>query len=197
MNRILILLAHPSFEKSRAQYRLLKAAQSIPDITVHDLYQAYPDFLIDIKHEQELLKTHDIILFQHPFYWYSSPALLKEWQDQVLQHGFAYGSEGTALTGKYLANIMSAGGGLETYQAGGSNNHTVNDLLLPFRQTARLCNMTYLPPFVVHSTRSLGGRAIDEHADLYRKILLRLQAAAPTEEQSSNMVYLNNWGEDD
>jgi len=41
-----------------------------------------------------------MIVFHHPFYWYSSPAILKEWQDLVLEYGFAYGHEGTALRGK-------------------------------------------------------------------------------------------------
>ena len=60
-------------------------------VRLHDLYEAYPDFLIDVEAEQALLLEHDVIVFQHPVYWYSSPAILKEWQDLVLEHGFAYG----------------------------------------------------------------------------------------------------------
>jgi glutathione-regulated potassium-efflux system ancillary protein KefG len=36
----------------------------------------------------------------HLLYWYSTPAILKEWQDLVLEHVFAYGHEGTKLHGK-------------------------------------------------------------------------------------------------
>ena len=64
---------------------------------------------IDVRAEQELLVSHDVIVSQHPFYWYSSPALLKEWQDLVLEHGWAYGRGGTKLTGKILFNAITAG----------------------------------------------------------------------------------------
>ena len=74
---------------------------------MHDLYEAYPDFDIDVRREQELLAAHEVIVLQHPFYWYSAPALLKEWQDLVLEHGWAYGSGGTALRGKALLSAPS------------------------------------------------------------------------------------------
>lgn len=32
-----------------------------------------------------------MIVFQHPLYTYSCPALLKEWLDRVLSRGFASG----------------------------------------------------------------------------------------------------------
>jgi len=46
-------------------------------VTIHDLYETYPNFHIQVKFEQDLLLAHDIIVFHHPFYWYSSPAILK------------------------------------------------------------------------------------------------------------------------
>ena len=61
------------------------------------LYAAYPDFMIDVKREQQLLLDHDIIVLQHPFYWYSSPAIIKEWLDLVLENGWAYGTGGSNL----------------------------------------------------------------------------------------------------
>ncbi len=100
--RILVLLAHPAHRRSRANAALRDAAKAVEGVTLHDLYEAYPDFLIDVDHEQALLLRHDVIVFQHPVYWYSSPAILKEWQDLVLEHGFAYGRAGTALAGKAL-----------------------------------------------------------------------------------------------
>jgi len=86
-NHVLILFAHPALEKSRVNRRLVAAVQGLEGVTFHDLYEAYPDFYIDVKHEQRLLEAHDIIAFQHPLYWYSTPSLLKEWQDLVLEHG--------------------------------------------------------------------------------------------------------------
>lgn len=193
MNRILILFAHPALEKSRVQKRLIKAAQSIEGVTIHDLYEQYPDALIDVVYEQDMLVEHDIILFQHPFYWYSAPALLKEWQDLVLEYGFAYGASGNALRGKTLANIISAGGSKNSYTTHGHNRFTINDLLRPFDQTANLCGMTYLPPFAVHRTHDMPADDIDAQAELYRQLLWKLQRGLPTEETLASLRYLNDW----
>jgi len=90
MKSILILFAHPVAEKSRVQRSLLSKAASLPNVSIRDLYQLYPDFNIDIEAEKDALSQHDIVLWQHPFYWYSSPALLKQWIDLVLEYGWAY-----------------------------------------------------------------------------------------------------------
>jgi glutathione-regulated potassium-efflux system ancillary protein KefG len=75
-NRVLILFAHPAFQKSRVNRRLIAAVRNMENVTINDLYEEYPDFFVNIKREQELLLSHDIIIFQHPLYWYSCPALL-------------------------------------------------------------------------------------------------------------------------
>jgi glutathione-regulated potassium-efflux system ancillary protein KefG len=76
--------------------------------------------------------------------------MLKEWQDLVLEYGYAYGKGGEALKGKSLMNAITTGGPAEAYKPEGNNRFTVRQFLAPFDQTARLCNMTYLAPFVVH-----------------------------------------------
>ena len=121
-NKILILFAHPAIYKSRVNKRLIEPIKNIDGVTFQDLYETYPDFYIDVEKEQELLKNHEIIIFHHPFYWYSSPAIIKEWMDLVLQFGFAYGPNGTALTGKKLMNVITTGGSKEAYTPEGYNN---------------------------------------------------------------------------
>ncbi len=91
--RVLILFAHPALQKSRVNRRLIAAVSNLENVTINDLYEEYPDFCVNVKREQDLLRSHDIIIFQHPFYWYSCPALLKEWEDLVLEYGFAYGGD--------------------------------------------------------------------------------------------------------
>ncbi len=172
---ILILFAHPAIRRSRVNRRLVAAARSVVGVTVHDLYEAYPDLDIDVPREQELLSEHSVVVFQHPFYWYSTPPIFKEWQDLVLEHGWAYGHEGRALHGKTLLNAITAGGGEEAYRQSGSNSYTVRQLLAPIEQTARLCGMDYLPPFVVHGTHSLGAAEIDRHAADYRRTVEALR----------------------
>lgn len=175
-NQILILFAHPALEKSRVNRYLIQAVQNLDSVMIHDLYETYPDFHIDVRMEQDLLLSHDIIVFHHPFYWYSSPALLKEWQDLVLEHGFAYGHEGTALRGKKLLSAITTGGGEKAYSLEGYNRFTMRELLVPFEQTAKLCGMQYLPPFIVHGTHKLQDRQqINRHAEDYRSAILALR----------------------
>ena len=140
-------------------------------MVVNDLYQEYPEFDIDVAREQRLLLDHDAVIFQHPFYWYSTPAILKEWQDLVLEHGWAYGHDGRALEGKRLLNVVSTGAPEESYSHDGANRFTMRQLLAPIEQTARLCGMNFLPPFVVHGTHALTSEGIEREAADYRRLL--------------------------
>jgi glutathione-regulated potassium-efflux system ancillary protein KefG len=156
MPAVLLLHAHPAPHKSHANRRLLDAARKVEGVTVRELYEHYPDFLIDVPAEQQLLREHEVVVLQHPLYWYSAPALVKEWLDLVLQHGWAYGEGGHALRGKTFLQAVTCGGSMEVYCSAGRHGHTVRSFLLPFEQTARLCGMSYLAPFVVHGVGSLG-----------------------------------------
>jgi glutathione-regulated potassium-efflux system ancillary protein KefG len=170
--KILVLFAHPALERSRVNRRLVAEAQAVPGVTVHDLYETYPDMHVDVGHEKELLTAHDAIIFQHPFFWYSTPALLKEWQDLVLQHGWAYGHGGRALAGKVTFNAVTTGGPEISYNPEGYNRFTVRHLLAPYEATANLCAMRYLPPFITYGAlRLTEAGAIDAAARDYRRLL--------------------------
>ena len=146
MNKILVLFAHPNYQKSVLNKSLIRQYNRQSQVTFHDLYEEYPNFLINIEKEQALLKAHDIIVFQHPLYWYSSPALLKEWVDVVFQHGFAYGAEGKALKNKTFVSVVTTGADSMSY----FKDNSVRNVMQPFERTVKFCNMNYLPPFVIH-----------------------------------------------
>jgi glutathione-regulated potassium-efflux system ancillary protein KefG len=174
--RLLILFAHPALHKSRVNQLLLSSVQSLPGVTVNDLYESYPNFHVNVAREQALLLEHDVIIFQHPFYWYSSPAILKQWQDLVLEYGFAYGKNGTQLQGKLVLTAISTGGPSSAYQRGGYNYFTVRELLAPFEQTVRLCGMTYLPPFVVPGVLWMQDQdELSTYGSVYRRALEALR----------------------
>jgi len=173
--RVLVLFAHPALQKSRINVHLVQAARQVPGVTFHDLYEAYPRFDIDVAHEQQLLLDHDVVVFQHPFYWYSTPSILKEWQDLVLEHGWAYGSEGTALRGKRWMHAITTGGREEAYCSEGYAGMTVRSLLAPLEQTATLCGMVFLAPFLVHGTHSMEESAVETHVQDYRDVLAALR----------------------
>jgi glutathione-regulated potassium-efflux system ancillary protein KefG len=157
MRRVLILLAHPVLERSRVNRRLIAEAREVAGVTIHDLYETYPTLAIDAKREQRLVLDQDVIVFQHPFYWYSTPAILKEWQDLVLEHGWAYGHGGTQLRGKITLNAITTGGPEAAYRRDGYNRFTIRELLAPWEQTAYLCGMRFLAPFAVHAALRVSG----------------------------------------
>lgn len=174
--RVLILFAHPSLERSEINSHLTPIARETEGCTLVDLYGEYPDYRIDINREQRRLCEHDVIVFLFPLFWYSTPALLKEWQDLVLEYGFAYGSGGTALAGKYFLCACTAGGPETAYRSAGYNHYGLRELLRPLEQTASLCQMPYLPPFVLFGSRTAveEGRR-ERHLQDFRDLLRALQ----------------------
>lgn len=191
MSQILVLFAHPALEKSRVQQSLLKAIGGLENITINDLYERYPDFDIDVRREKKLLLAHDIIVWQHPFYWYSSPALLKQWQDLVLEHGWAYGKNGTALKGKKVFNVLTSGGSSRAYRSGGTNRYSILEYLKPFEQTANLCGMSYWPPFWIPGVHQMQKEAIEQCSKFYRELLIGLRDDQITETEISTLHFLN------
>ncbi|MBK8978693.1 MAG: NAD(P)H-dependent oxidoreductase [Planctomycetes bacterium] len=172
---VLVLLSHPALQKSRANARLLAAAQGVDGVTVRDLYECYPDFHVDATAEQELLARHAAVVFQHPFYWYSCPALLKQWLDLVLDYGWAYGPGGTALHGKLALVAVTTGGDAAAYRSDGHNRFTMTELLRPLEQTTHLCGMRWLPPFVVHGALRRPAAELDALATDYAALLTALR----------------------
>ncbi len=193
MNKILILFAHPRFEKSKTNRALLKNIGRLEGVTLNDLYEQYPDFNIDIEREKELLLVHEIIVWHHPIYMYSAPPMLKQWIDLVLEHGWAHGREGVNLKGKIIFNAVTAGGKKGAYTPGMLNNFTVRQFLVPFEQTATLCKMIYLPPFVVHGTHLLSDADLENYVRSYRMLLERLTKGEFDVKAIKQFEYLNDW----
>ncbi|MDC5812323.1 NAD(P)H-dependent oxidoreductase [Vibrio europaeus] len=193
-NKVLVLYAHPSPQRSEVNQHLFKAAKKIEGVTVVDLYHEYPTYHINIDKEQQRLIDHDVIIFQFPLYWYSTPAILKEWQDLVLEYGFAYGHDGTALHGKKFLCSLSAGGKADAYQTDGYNHFTIRELLHPLEQMATLTGMQYLAPFALFGARTAqeDGR-VKSHVENWSSLLTKLVAGEIDFEQASKPEKLNHY----
>lgn len=175
MKTILVLFAHPKLHRSVANRTLFRAITDLEAVTPVDLYAEYPDFDIDIDREQARLRDHDVIVFQHPVYWYSAPAILKEWQDLVLEYGFAYGSGGLELAGKLFFNAVTTAGRHAAYDHSGEHHFEIRELFTPFEQMANLCRMTYLPPFVLYGAGHANeDDSLQRHAQNYVRLLRAL-----------------------
>lgn len=192
MKKILVLFAHPAYHKSRINKAILNEIKGIEGVTVNNLYENYPDFFIDIQVEQNLLLQHDVVIWHHPFYWYSAPAIIKEWMDLVLQHGFAYGQNGKALEGKWALSVISTGGQKEVYCSTGSNHFTIKEFLAPFQQSATLCRMNYLPPFVIHGSHTISDKQLQMHCNDYKRLILAIRDEQFDEKSFSKTEYINH-----
>ena len=173
--KILVLLAHPRLRASVVQYAMQKVIQGLDGVTLRDLYAEYPDFSIDVAREQQTLLAHDVIVLQHPIYWYSSPSILKEWQDLVLENGWAYGPGGTRLAGRFMLSAISTGGTEQAYQPQGRNRFEIEELLAPFNQTAYLCSMAFLKPFAIHAGRRMPQENLSAAVESYRDLIVGLR----------------------
>lgn len=161
---ILALIAHPQMEQSRINRIWKQRLSQEQGITVNDLYAEYPDNKIDVEREQRLLLEHDMIVMQFPFYWYSTPAILKQWQDDVLTRGWAYGG-GDKLKGKSFMLALSTGGPEHAYQTSGYNMFTITEYTRPIQGMANLTGMKYLPYFALHGARMLTDDQVQESAE--------------------------------
>jgi glutathione-regulated potassium-efflux system ancillary protein KefG len=159
--KALVIYAHPYPSKSVVTKVLAADAQKLENVTFLNLYNTYPNFLINIEDQKKLVTEHSLVVFLFPIYWYSTPSLLKEWQDQVLEFGWAYGNTGKALHGKDFWIVASAGGNATSYTNSGYNRFSLNELLRPLEAMSHLCGMNYYEPFILSSARSVGANEVE------------------------------------
>jgi putative NADPH-quinone reductase len=176
MARLIVYYAHPGHRHSHVNRHMARAAERVPGITFVDLYADYPRFDIDVAREQQRLLDHDVILFQFPVFWYSTPSLLKEWQDLVLEHGFAYGVGGDKLRGKICMLAITGAGPAEAYTESGYQHYPLRTFLTPLEQTARLCEMRFTAPYVLYAAlRAPADNRVDPHVAGYRRLLAAIR----------------------
>jgi glutathione-regulated potassium-efflux system ancillary protein KefF len=166
----LVIAAHPQLQDSRVNRSAMRAAAQA-QAQVRDLYALYPDYLIDVQAEQAALAQAQLIVWQHPVHWYSMPALMKLWVDDVLAFGWAYGPGGNALRGKDLWLVASTGGPEDSYRPDSYNRYRFDAFLPPYEQTAALCGMRFLPPLLLHGAHRASEAQIEAHAQTYAQRL--------------------------
>lgn len=172
MSRVLHYAAHPGLSTSRINKAMVQQARAVSGITTLDLYEEYPRYDIDIEDEQQRLLEHDVIVLQFPLFWYSCPALVKEWLDLSWEHGFAYGHNGDKLAGKRLMLAITTGSPQDAYRPQGYQHHEIRQFLLPFEQTAHLCQMRFVTPYVLHGALHADPLA---HAQGFARVLEALR----------------------
>ena len=174
-NRVLVLVSHPNLEDSRINDTLATAAGTVNGITVRHIDSALQanDGHFNVEEEQAIVDAHDVLVFQFPWYWYSAPAVVKQYLDEILTRGWAYVG-GNALEGKPVIFAISTGGMADAYRADGHNKFTMTELLAPYIATANMTKMIWNEPFVVHGVRNLSDQELSDAATAYKELLTTL-----------------------
>lgn len=174
-NRVLVLVSHPNLEDSRINDTLATAAASVDGVTVRHIDSALHDNdgHFDVQAEQGIVDAHDVLVFQFPWYWYSAPAVVKQYLDEILTRDWAY-MGGNALAGKPVIFAITTGGIADAYRADGHNKFTMNELLAPYIATANMTKMIWHEPFVVHGVRTLTDQELADAAASYQELLTNL-----------------------
>lgn len=189
MAALLLYYAHPGHRLSRVNRPMAEAVREIEGIKFVDLYRAYPRYEVNVQVEQERLLSAEVVLFQFPLFWYSTPSLIKEWIDLVLEHGFAYGTGGDKLAGKTMMLALTAAGPEDAYTPAGYQHYPLRTFLTPLEQTARLCRMRFVAPYVLHgSLKAPDAGAVEPHIAGYRRLITAIRDDAYDFDKAEDMV---------
>ena len=193
-NKILILLAHPTLLRSENNKALLKTSLEADSVNVVDLYAEYPNYRIRIVREQERLLEHDVLVFMFPLYWYSTPSILKEWQDLVLESGFAYGANGNALSNKKFLCCITAGASEKFYLQDTDKHYSLRSFLTPLEQMSRVTGMQFIPPYILFDSRTAKEEdRLDTWLETWKKVLNALKNDLFKSEDVINFPILNHY----
>ena len=175
--KTLVLAVHPNLEESVINRRWVEELKKFPaQYTVHELNAVYPDGVIDVQKEQQLVESHGTLILQFPIFWFSCPPMVKKWLDEVLTHGWAYGSNGgDKLKGRKVALAVTAGIKREDYSAEGRYRYTLSQLLAPFETTFRYTDADYRSFFAFYGAEyEPSAETIEQSARDYVDFLQKL-----------------------
>jgi glutathione-regulated potassium-efflux system ancillary protein KefF len=98
----------------------------------------------------------------------------------VLEDGWAYGLEGSAVRDKGYWLVATTGGDAAEFGPGQRHGRPFSDFLAPFEQTARLCGMHWIDPHILHGAHQVDAGAVDDHIAAFLARLERLAGGAPS-----------------
>lgn len=140
--KVIVLLAHPDISKSHMNAALSKAAAEVEGVQVINIY----DYPVQPEVYREAISRATAIVYEFPFYWMSSPHLLKQWTDEVFMQ---FVSDGL-IEGKEFMVVTTTGSEEAAYQHNGRNKYTMEEYLRPFEGQANHAKMHWNAPLVVY-----------------------------------------------
>ncbi|MGY3723933.1 Putative NADPH-quinone reductase (modulator of drug activity B) [Granulicatella balaenopterae] len=146
--KTLVVISHPTLAESSLQQFLVSAVEAKDSVCVRHLESVLKDSPtghFDRTSERQAVKRADRIILQFPMYWYSSPAVMKQWMDEVLDIKWA-----KQIGSKEVGIVTNMGIKERSYQAGGREQFTLSELLRPFQATVNALGWQYLHAFPIY-----------------------------------------------
>jgi putative NADPH-quinone reductase len=180
MKNVLVVLGHSNYDNSLSNRTIVESVGANANVTVRNLSDVSENYNFDVEAEQAAMEAADVVVFQFPFHWYSVPAILKKWLDDVLLYGWAYGEGGDKLAGKKVVVSLTTGGPEEAYVDGGGKGYSVDSFLAPLKGSIGMCNMELAEVLASYGMMYVPGFAGDKdevtakakaHAEKLTKVL--------------------------
>ena len=166
--KALVIYSHTYPEKSVSGRAILEVLHATPGFEIRNIETLYPDLdQIDVVAEQRALIEADVIIFQHPVFWYSGTSGLKRWMDEVLQFGFAYGDGGDKLHGKKFIHSFTVGSEAAAYVG-----ELERVICAPFEATANYCGMDYVQAFPLYGQLAITNPNVAQEAKAHAEKLV-------------------------
>lgn len=171
MKKTLVLFAHPYFEHSTTNVRLIECYEGIENITFRDLYEDYPDFHIQPFKERKRIVDFDRIIFHFPLIWFGLPPLLKLWIDEVFDMRWITEDGLNILSGKDAVIVTSVGGRHSSYTSLGKYGVSVETLLAGLRVSLNVNKIKLKKVQVIYNADDLSESQLDGYVTELSKIL--------------------------
>ncbi|WP_153112088.1 NAD(P)H-dependent oxidoreductase [Propionivibrio limicola] len=146
--KTLVIVSHPYPEQSLTIKALQAVAEEGADVEVRNLEALYGSDLssFDVAAEQQAHQGVDRVVYLFPVHWFNLTPMLKAYLNQVWAYGWAFGPNGTALKGKEMLVVVTAGAAEHTYSDAGLVQSAIDEVLTPMKASALYVGMRYAKP---------------------------------------------------
>lgn len=135
-------------------------------------------FSAAIEGEMQKLESADLVIWQFPLYWFSTPSILKGWAEKVFAYGRMYGSGMTYANGKFKGKkamiSITTGGPEKSYTPEGFNGNLLNALMPIHRGIFTFLGYDVLQPNVVYQPARISQEERREGLAKYDKRLQQI-----------------------
>jgi glutathione-regulated potassium-efflux system ancillary protein KefG len=171
LKKTLVLFAHPYFEHSTTNVKLLECYDGMDNVTFRDLYEDYPDFHIQPFRERKRIVEYERIIFHFPIIWFGMPPLLKLWIDEVFDMRWISENGLNILSGKDAIIVASVGGRENNYSLEGKYKAEAEDLLIGLKVSLDVNNIDLKKIQIIYNADNLTDAELTLHCEDLTEIL--------------------------